>query len=79
MHERHDPNPERIGETFHAFARIPNRTEAVRDVVGIAHRDHRVVEEYVISCAADQKTGGDDVTIDIINIADDKQAERKIA
>ncbi len=79
MHERHDSHPKRVGETFDVFAGIPNRAEAMREIVGVAHGDHGVVEEYVIGCATDQKTGGDNVTVNIINIADDDQAERKVA
>jgi hypothetical protein len=51
----------------------------MREIVGVTHRDHRVVEEHIIGPAADQKTGGDDVPINIINITNNDQAERKIA
>ncbi len=79
MKERHVDDPQWIGEALHPLAGVPDQAVAMDQVVGIAHRDHGIVEQHVISCAVDNEAAGQNISPGIIEEADDRQAEEQVA
>ena len=54
MHQHHVEDPKRVGIALHWFyARIPHGAITVRDVAGISHADHGVVQKHKISLPVD--------------------------
>jgi hypothetical protein len=51
--ESHIPHPERIGVALHVFACIPDQSLTMCQIVGVAHRDHRIIEKNVIGLIVD--------------------------
>jgi len=78
MEKSHEPNPERVGETFHVLALIPDQTIPMYQVPGVAHGDHGVIEQNVVLFTLDIKTACLDVEIGIIHEAEQDQAKEKI-
>ena len=59
---RHPQRPQQIGISLHRrhLARVPDQPMPRRQVVGVAHGDHGVVEQGVVALPADREAGAHD-------------------